>query len=123
MSLTRAMSRINDSKGNFEDVNEEVNNTKLSQRFECLYSQKWVLLIKWMLKNCQAMPEVERISHITNLMKVFYKQNISLFKMLIIRLNVAPRLMFSDTCGQLRFYFVLLPCCVGSMFFIKKIRL
>lgn len=68
---TSTESKLTNLKGNFENINDEVNNTRLAQRFESLYSQKWVLLIKWMVKHCQTISEVDRISLLTNIMKVY----------------------------------------------------
>ncbi|XP_053378128.1 myosin-2-like isoform X2 [Mercenaria mercenaria] len=74
MEITSAMSKLTDARGNFENVNDEFNNSKLAQIFESLYSNKWVFLAGRMSKTFRSMPELERISFLTNLMKYGYNE-------------------------------------------------
>ncbi|XP_045165113.2 uncharacterized protein LOC123529012 isoform X2 [Mercenaria mercenaria] len=72
-AITATMADVFESKGELENVNDEFSNTKLAKRFEGIYNYSWTSLTEWFDDNIAELDELNRIKHLTALMKKAYE--------------------------------------------------
>jgi hypothetical protein len=65
------MAKLMERKGNFENVNDEMAITNITETFSNVYSSQWVKLSMWLAKQFPEISEMKLIQSLTSLMKVF----------------------------------------------------
>ncbi|KAL4226807.1 hypothetical protein ACF0H5_014785 [Mactra antiquata] len=76
--LTEQMVSVFNERSDFENINDEFSNTRLSKRFRHVYDNAWTDLSEWIEDNIPDLEEIDRISKLTFLMKDGYDRCIKM---------------------------------------------